>query len=430
MCVTKLNKVRWSIVLAAWAGWLLDGYVSIAYALAAPIISPLFFPSLNPLAGLIATYLGFAVNGIARPLGSALFGNYLGDRLGRRTMLVITIMGFSILGALRSILPTYAQAGLLAPVLLFMILFIEGLFAGAEYGGGTALSMESVPPEKRGIIGSFVQSGFGTGYFIVALVFSIISIHFGASMSSIGWRILFATSIIPGLIALALRLFIPESPVFEDMKRVGQVEKVPLVRLIRESRRDLMMALMITTGLLAVNGITFSLYPTILTKYANIGETEMGLIVAIVNLVSLFGVWFGGSLVTYLIRRRKLAILVYTIAFAAIIYPTSLAVLYGGWVGALIGAGAQAFVEAMIFAPLPAFLSEVFSKRYRASGVGVAYNGGLIVGSFAIPITLAISGYLGFLTAWVLTIFIWTVLILIGISFSRETWSSEDFIFK
>lgn len=430
MCATRLNKVQWGIVLAAWVGWLLDGYVSIAYALAAPIISPLFFPSLNPLAGLIATYLGFTVNGIARPLGSALFGNYLGDRLGRRTMLATTIMGFSILGALRSILPTYAQAGLLAPTLLFTILFIEGLFAGAEYGGGTALSMESVPPEKRGIIGSFVQSGFGTGYFIVALVFSALSTYFGSSMSSIGWRVLFMTSIIPGLMALVLRLFIPESPVFEDMKRTGQVEKVPLGRLIRESGRDLVMALMITTGLLAVNGITFSLYPTILTKYANIGETEMGLIVAIVNLISLFGVWFGGLLVTYLIKRRKLAILTYTIAFAIIIYPTSLAVLYGGWVGALIGAGAQAFVEAMIFAPLPTFLSEVFSKRYRTSGVGVAYNGGLIVGSFAIPITLAISGYLGFPAAWVLTMLIWTLLILIGISFSRETWSSEDLILK
>ncbi len=430
MHVARPNRIQWGIVLAAWAGWLLDGYVSIAYALAAPIISPLFFPSLNPLAGLIATYLGFAVNGVARPLGSALFGNYLGDKLGRRAMLVITIMGFSILGTLRSILPTYAQASLLAPTLLFIVLFVEGLFAGAEYGGGTALSMESVPPEKRGIIGSFVQSGFGTGYFIVALVFSAISTYFGSLMPSVGWRVLFATSIIPGLIALALRYFIPESPVFEDMKRTGQVEKVPLGRLIKESGRDLMMALMITTGLLAINEITFSLYPAILTKYANIGETEMGLIVAIVNLISLFGVWFGGSLLSYLVKRRKLTILTYTIAFAIIIYPTSLAVLYGGWVGALTGAGVQAFVEAMIFAPLPTFLSEVFSKRYRASGAGVAYNGGLIVGSFAIPITLAISSYLGFPTAWILMMLIWTAFILIGTLLSRETWSLEDLVLK
>ncbi|BBE42826.1 MFS transporter [Conexivisphaera calida] len=423
--VAGLSGTQWRIVLAAWMGWLLDGYVSIAYALAASIISPLFFPELSPLAGLIATYMGFAVNGVARPLGSALFGNYLGDRLGRRTMLVVTVMGFSILGASISLLPTYAQAGLLAPILLFAALFAEGLFAGAEYGGGAALSMESVPPGRRGIVGSFVQSGFGTGYFVVALAFSALSVHFGPLMSTVGWRVLFATSIVPGLVALAMRYTVPESPVFEDMRRAGQVERVPLGRLIRESWRDLSAALMITTGLLAVNGITFSLYPTILTRYAGVGEAEMGLMVALVNLISLVGVWSGGAVLSYVVWRRRLAILAYAIAFAAIIYPTSMAVLSGGRVGALAGAGAQALIEAMIFAPLPAFLSEVFSKRYRASGAGVAYNGGLIVGSFAIPITLAISGYIGFPAAWILTMFAWTALVIAGAVLSRETWSSE-----
>ncbi len=421
-----LSGPQWRIVLAAWAGWLLDGYVTIAYALAAPIISRLFFPQLSPLAGLIATYMGFAANGVARPLGSALFGNYLGDKLGRRTMLVATVLGFSALGASRSLLPTYGQAGLLAPALLFAVLFVEGMFAGAEYGGGAALSMESVPPESRGVVGSFVQSGFGTGYFVVALVFSALSARFGPQMSTLGWRVLFATSAVPGAAAFALRYAVPESPVFEDMRRRGQVERMPLGRLVRESWRDLLAALMMTTGLLSVNGITFSLYPEIFTGYSGLGEAEAGLAVALVNLISLFGVWSGGFLLSYALRRRKLAVLAFAAAFAAAIYPSSLAVLEGGWVGVLAGAGAQAFIEAMIFAPLPALLSEVFSKRYRASGAGVAYNGGLIVGSFAIPITLAASGYLGFPAAWIATMFAWTALLVAGAALSRETWSGED----
>ncbi len=420
-----LSRTQWEIVLAAWTGWLLDGYVTIAYALAAPIISPLFFPELSPLAGLIATYLGFAANGVARPVGSALFGDRLGDRLGRRTMLVFTVMGFSALGTSRSLLPTYAQAGLLAPVLLFIILFVEGMFAGAEYGGGTALSMESVPPRSRGIVGSFVQSGFGTGYFVAALVFSALAVHFGSAMSAIGWRLLFATSLIPGLIALAIRYAVPESPVFEDMRRAGQIERIPLGRLIRESWRELAAALMITTGLLSVNGITFSLYPTILMNYAGVSGAQMGLVVALVNLISLLGVWSGGALLSYFIGRRRAAVIAFAAAFAAIAYPTSLAVLHGGWAWALMGAGIQAFVEAAIFAPLPAFLSEVFSKRYRASGAGFAYNGGLIIGSFAIPITLAASDYLGFRSAWTIAMLAWTALVIAGAALSRETWSRE-----
>jgi len=423
--VPGLDGTRWRIVVASWMGWLLDGYVSITYALVAPTISPLFFPEFSPLAGLIATYMGFAVNGIARPLGSALFGNYLGDRLGRRSMLVVTVLGFSLAGTSMAFLPTYAWAGAFAPVLLFGVLFLEGLFAGAEYGGGTALSMESVPPGMRGAIGSFVQSGFGTGYFAAALAFSAIAARL--PLSAMGWRVLFATSIVPGLIAFAMRYTVPESPVFVEMRRAGQVERVPLGRLIRESWRDLSAALMITTGLLAVNGITFSLYPTVLTRYAGMGESEMGFTVALVNLISLIGVWSGGILLTA-VRRRRLAIIIYAAAFAAVVYPTSMVILGGGHVGALAGAGVQAFVEAMIFAPLPAFLSEAFSRRYRASGAGISYNGGLVVGSFAIPITLAASEVLGFPTAWISTMLLWTALVLIGAALSRETWTGGDSI--
>ncbi|MFP3229292.1 MAG: MFS transporter, partial [Nitrososphaeria archaeon] len=295
-------------MLAAWAGWLLDGYVTIAYALSATLIAPLFFPGGSRPAALIMTFLAFSANGVARPLGSVVLGNYLGDRMGRRAMLVLTVLGFSLLGTSRAFLPTYGEIGILAPALLFLILFIEGMFAGAEYGGGTALSMEQVPPERRGAVGAFVQSGFGTGYFIAALAYGLLSRALGPGpMASVGWRYLFATSVVPGLVAFALRYAIPESPVFSDMVRSGAVERIPAWRLVRESWRELGAALMITTGLLAINGITFSLYPTIFLEYSGLSGYEMGVAVALVNLISLLGVWSGGALASSLLRGRRRA---------------------------------------------------------------------------------------------------------------------------
>jgi MFS family permease len=420
-----MGWAQWRAVLAAWAGWLLDGYVTIAYALSATLIAPLFFPGGSRPAALIMTFLAFSANGVARPLGSVVFGNYVGDRMGRRAMLVLTVLGFSLLGTSRAFLPTYGEIGILAPALLFLILFIEGMFAGAEYGGGTALSMEQVPPERRGAVGAFVQSGFGTGYFIAALAYGLLSRALGPGpMASVGWRYLFATSVVPGLVAFALRYATPESPVFSDMARSGAVERIPAWRLVRESWRELGAALMITTGLLAINGITFSLYPTIFLEYSGLSGYEMGVTVALVNLISLLGVWSGGALASSLLRGRRRAMLIYSAAFLASMYPASLAVLRGGMALALAGSGAQAFLEAMIFAPLPAFLSESFSRRYRATGAGLAYNGGLIVGSFAIPITLAAAGALGFPIAWPLTIAAWGALMIAGMLLSRETWSA------
>ncbi|MEM4139165.1 MAG: MFS transporter, partial [Sulfolobaceae archaeon] len=227
--VYGLNKQQWLVIISAWLGWLMDGYTSIAYALVGVTISNIFFPSNIGVLSLIATFGGFAAGAVARSVGSLVFGNFIGDKIGRRNMLLITILGFSILSASKALLPTYNELGLIAPVLLYIVLFFEGMFAGAEYGGGTTLALEFVPKERRGFVGSFVQSGFGTGYFIISLVYSaLFSIYGKEGFESIGWRVLFATCIIPGLITLLLRRIVRETPIFESMKVSNEVSKVPI----------------------------------------------------------------------------------------------------------------------------------------------------------------------------------------------------------
>ncbi len=418
-----LNGQQWIRILAAWSGWLMDGYVSIAYLLMAGYLALVFFPA-NFTESFLFTVLGLAVGSIARSVGSLAFGNYFGDKIGRRNMLMVTVIGFSVFSFLIGLLPTYNTAGYLALALLYILLFVIGLFAGAEYGGGTALYAESVPADKRGFVGSFVQSGFGTGYFLAAGVFAILGIFYTTSQwESFGWRIVFFTTLIPGLIAIVTRFGARESSVFTEMVEKHEVEKVPIFNMIKEQPFPVLFAIFVTTGLLFINSGTFGFYPLLMSpEINNIAATTSGTILVVVNLLSLLGVWFGGFLSTR-IPGRRLAMIIYSVIFLVALYPLTMygvstdpSILY-------ITFSLQAFLEAMIFSTLPAFLAEKFSKRYRTTAVGFTYNAGGIVGGFAPTLILISSGSLGLMNSWFINLALANILLIVGLALSVETWS-------
>ncbi len=418
-----LKKSAWLQVLSAYAGWLMDGYTTIAYALVAVTISTVFFPVSSGIYGLIATFGGLAAEEIARPLGSITLGNFLGDRIGRKNMLTATIVGFSVFAASKGLLPTYARAGIIAPLLLYIILFIEGLFAGAEYGGGTALSMESVPKEKRSPLGAFVQSGYGTGFFIVSFVFAGLASFYGKALfETIGWRVLFYTTIIPGILTLMIRYITKETKVFNEMKEKGEIEKEPAVSLFRKGGKTLLFAMILTSGLLFINAITFSFYPTLLAELnKGISDTVIGDYNGYINLVSLFGVWIGGFL-ALIFTGRKRSMLIYSVIFIVVTYPTAYFAFHGSAFTDLVMFSIQAFFEAMIFSTLPAFLAETFSKTFRTTGIGFAYNGGAILGGFAISIMLFTSTFTkNLFSAWIIWFFIAEAIMVAGLLLSHET---------
>lgn len=417
-----LSGQQWTNIIAAWSGWLMDGYVSIAYLLMASFIATVFFPAhfANSLLYVVA---GFAVGSIARSFGSVVFGNFLGDKIGRRNMLMVTVIGFSVFSFLIGFLPTYNSIGYLALFLLYVLLFFVGLFAGAEYGGGTALYAETVPAEKRGVIGAFVQSGYGTGYFVAAGVFGIISIFYSETgFIDFAWRIIFFTTLIPGIIAIVSRFGAKESPVFEEMMRKQQVERSPILSMLKEEPLPVIFAIFITTGLLFINSGTFGFYPILMgAKINNIASKDIAQILMVVNLISLFGVWIGGFLANR-IPGRRLAMLVYSSIFLVTLYPltyfgiqTDTSLLY-------IIYSVQAFLEAMIFSTLPSFLAEKFSKRYRSTSVGFTYNAGAIVGGFAPTFILISSESMGLLHGWFLNMVLANILLIVGLVLSVETW--------
>ncbi len=418
-----LNGQQWTNVIAAWSGWLMDGYVSIAYLLMASYLALVFFPT-SFTDSLIAIVLGLAVGSIARSIGSLVFGNFLGDKIGRRNMLMVTVIGFSVFSFAIGFLPTYATAGYIALALLYILLFVIGLFAGAEYGGGTALYAETVPAEKRGLVGAFVQSGYGTGFFVAAGVSAIIGTYYSTTgIIDFAWRIMFYTTLIPGIIALVSRLGAKETPVFQEMVKMREVEKAPIFKMIKEEPLPVIFAIFITTGLLYINSGTFSFYPILMGNEINkIPLKDSGLILVVVNLISLIGVWLGGFISTR-IPGRRLAMMVFSVIFIVSLYPltyygisTDITTLY-------LAYSVQAFFEAMIFSTLPSFLAEKFSKRYRSTSVGFTYNAGAIIGGFAPTIILLSRDSLGLLNGWFLNLAIANVVLIIGLALSAETWS-------
>ncbi len=418
-----IRKTSYIPVMGAFSGWLMDGYVTIGYILVASELSKLFFPASIGKSALVVTYLALLVGAVARIFGSVTLGNFLGDRYGRRTMLVFSIIGFSIFSFAIAFLPVFSQVGYLAPVLLYILLFMVGIFAGAEYAGGAALSMENVPQKSRLFVGSFVQSGYGVGFFLISIVLFVISgpMHIEKTMI---WRYMYLTTIIPALAALIIRLFTSETEVFKGLQKEGKLEKVPLFGIFRQLR-EYFASFLILSGLLFINVITFSFFPQLLLTLSKISFATMDIENAYINLVSLAGVWIGGYAGYYLIKR-KLSLSVFTVLFFIAFIPAYFMTPVSN-VMTVIAFSVIAFFEAAIFSSIPAFLTETFNKAHRTTAVGTVYNFASLPASFALALILYLwnnSSITYLLELWISFVMIGVAVMAIGIFLSKETANS------
>ncbi len=420
---TQSLNPGWSIrkqILAAWGGWLLDGYSTIAYLVVISLLTASIFPSYLGYWALVLTLGGMSFGAAARVIGSTILGHYIGDKLGRRSLLTWSIVGFTVFTAAIGFVPSYQSAGILSPVLVYLLVVLAGLFAGAEYGGGASLAMESVRREKRNIVGAFVQSGFGTGYFVVVLVtLSISHVLGGANFAAYGWRYVFIFALVPGLLTLVVRRISRESPVFKDMQEKKEISPSPAAEMVKHSLRSLVPMIMVMTGLLFVNTATFSFYPVLENTFLGIGGYSYYYALLIINFVSLLGIWTGGVLLGNRPSRRNV-LMIFAIVFAA---PSALFVYLGyssnPYIFTLVYS-IQAFFEAMIFSLIPAFLSENFSKRYRTTAVGISYNSGAIVGGLALVFLTIQAKFIDLRVSWTIDLYIASIVMIAGLYFSKE----------
>lgn len=422
--MTSLTRQQKSIVFGSWLGWSLDGYDLVLMLLVIPLISTLFFPAEDPTFSLLATFAAYIITLIMRPFGGAFFGNY-GDKNGRKKAMIITIMGFAGATFATGLLPTWQMVGVMAPILLIGLRFMQGFFAGGEWGSGSVITMETVPKEKRGILSGFLQSGFNFGFVLASVVFfGAVSVFPEEQFVEIGWRIMFFSGIIPGLVALFVRFRMNESEIWLEKQKQKKIGKSPFKKLLssKDGRKRFIFSLILMTGLMYAYYTSIGFYPTFLQNYVEIEKFEVSILMIVGTTTSLFGQIFTG----YLSQRigRKKTIMSFAVAAIVVAIPA-----FYGLYNAESALERAWYTIALIivattgFGPIPAFLSERFPTEVRNSASGFIYNGGLIFGSWAplIAVTMLSKGAELIPILLGINVIIGSIIILVGAKINPET---------
>ncbi len=413
-----------SIYPGALAGWIMDSFDLSMMFLLVPALAEAFFPSNYGLA-IVGTWSIYTTTFVFRPVGGLIFGR-LGDRIGRKTAMVITLLGLGLIIFATGFLPTYAAVGIAAPIMLFTFRIITGIFGGGEYGNSASIIMESVKNSKRGKWSALIQSGYPIGYTLAATLFLGLNFYFGhTSFISLGWRWMFYIGIIPVVIGLIVRLRMPESALWSELHKKAKVSRAP-IRTIFSNRQLLvgvLTGMLAMTGIAWVYGLTLGFFPTILSLNSFMAFPTFVYIVIAAILTSLVGYIASGSISDRLGRRNMMVI--FSVLAIAVSLPFTYMLLNhtGGAVGVGVFASILAFLTTGIYGVIPAFLSEKFPTNVRSTGVGFGFNGGFIIGNWSTVILLLIvtTTAASFTGWWAYFIIIGELFILIAALFSKET---------
>ncbi len=376
---------RTRVATASFIGTAIEFYDFYIYGTAAALVlGKVFFPTFSSVAGVLAALGTFAVGFIARPIGAILFGHW-GDRLGRKSMLVASLLVMGLSTVVIGLLPGYATIGIWAPVLLTLLRFLQGVGLGGEWGGAVLLSTEYAPEGKRGLYSSFPQLGPAVGFILGNALFLVL----GALMptdtfNDWGWRLPFLFSAVLLAVGLYIRLKIAETPVFQAALDRQEQAKVPVVELLRGQPRVLVLSTLSFV-------LAHSIFYTITTFCLSLGTSSLGLsrTTMLIALLVAAGV-LGVATVVFAMRsdalgRRKLCIAA-TIAAAVWAFPLFLLLETRNPVLITIGLSGGMICFALLYAPMGAYLPELFRVRYRYSGAALAYSASGIVGGGIVPI--------------------------------------------
>jgi MFS family permease len=372
---------RLRVIFAACIGSALEWYDFFLYGTAAALVfGELFFPKGDPVIGTLLAFLTFGVGFVVRPLGGILFG-VLGDRFGRKPVLVATLLMIGIGTTAIGCLPTYAQIGYWAPTLLVLMRVIQGLGAGAEYGGAVIYLVENAPARRRGFWGSFAPLGVSIGNLLAAGAFALVTPLSRDDLMSWGWRLPFLASFLLILVGIFVRLRVAETPVYtEAVVARGKVEQNPAMEALRRHPRNFMVVL---GARLAENGLGY-LFPVFGLSYVitTLGVPKSDALSALMLafFIELFAIVGFASLSDHLGRRP-----VYLFgALAGLIFAFPFFLLVGTkqWIWIAVAfIVARAVVTAAMFGPQAAYFAELFPPQRRFAGFAFARElGSLLAG--------------------------------------------------
>lgn len=355
---------------AALVGSALEWYDFSLYATATAVVfNHVMFPSDDPAIGTILAFGTFAVGFLARPLGGVILGHF-GDRLGRKRILVLTLLLMGVATTLIGVLPTYETAGVAAPALLVLLRVIQGIGAGAEFGGAAILSAEHAHPRRRGIQGSWTVVGVFMGLVLASLTFTALLQMPEAAFMAWGWRLPFLGSLLIVAFALIIRIRLAESPEFTAIKKTDKVDTFPLRTVLAREKKPLAVVMASQAGQSSVSYVYLTFIIAYATQNLGLSPGSATLAVSIAALAAIVTMPFFGALADHIGRRTVILggmgfSAVFAFPFFAIAnIGTDFSVILAMVIGVGVGCAAM-------LAPSAAYFTELFPPHVRYSGVGL-----------------------------------------------------------
>lgn len=386
------------VATASFIGTAIEWYDYFIYGMAAAIaFGPLFFPSVSPAAGTLAAFATYSVGFAARPIGGIIMGHF-GDRVGRKSMLVISLltMGLATVGI--GLLPTYETVGVWAPVLLVTLRFVQGLGVGGEWGGAVLMAVEHAPDRKKAFYGSFPQMGVPGGLIVANLVFLALTNNLSNdAFLAWGWRVPFLASAVMVVAGLVIRLTITESPEFQEVKKADSEQRMPIVTVLRESWKEVLLSAGAFIGINAVGYIFMAYLLSYTTAVLGLSRNLILTFTLIASMVWLAVIPWASALSDRHGRRKVLMVgstglVGSTLLLFPMINTTDSALI-------LIALLITAVFMGIVYGPIAALFSELFKAEVRYSGASLGYQLGSILGGGIAP-TVATGLY----TSWESTV--------------------------
>jgi metabolite-proton symporter len=409
------------VIVASLIGTSLEWYDFFLYGTASALVfNKLFFPTFDPVIGTLLAFATYAVGFVARPLGGIVFGHF-GDRVGRKQVLVATLLLMGVATFLIGALPTYDSIGVAAPILLVALRFIQGLGLGGEWGGAVLMSLEHGAPDRRGLNASWPQVGVPLGNLLAAGVLGLLNLVLSEQdFLAWGWRVAFFLSGALVLVGLWIRTTIAESPLFAEVETAGAKARMPLVEVIKRHPRGLLVAMGARVGT-DVAFYTFTLY--ILTYITtNLGlPRSVGLTAVLIGsacqvaLIPLFGALSDRYGRRPIYAAGVVSAAIWAFVFFPLLNTKSTVIIVVATVVALV-------THAAMYGPQAAFIAELFSTELRYSGASLGYQiAGVFGGGIAPIVSIALVSAFGTPYAVSFYVLAMAVISLIALACAPET---------
>ncbi|SHH84493.1 metabolite-proton symporter [Bradyrhizobium erythrophlei] len=404
-----------SVAFASAIGTTIEWYDFFLYGVVTPLVlNKLFFPNFDPVAGTLLAYTTFFVGFISRPIGGIIFGHY-GDRIGRKTVLILTLVIMGMATFLIGLLPTYASVGIWAPILLLLLRVFQGIGIGGEWGGAVLMAVEHSPAGRRGFYGSWPQIGVPAGLLLSAGAVYVLSYLPDADFLAWGWRVAFLISAVLVAVGLYIRLKVMETPAFNRIQQENQIAAVPVVDLFKTHGKNTLLGL----GARYIEGVTFNTFGVFIVGYLT-GALHLsrqtalaGVMISSAIMIVLLPIY--GNLSDRYGRRRLYALGalgIGVLSFPAFwLMQTQSPILV--WIAIAIP---FAFVYPAVYGPQAALFSELFDTRVRYTGTSFVYQFSGIFASGLTPIIATALLPLGDNKPWLICLYVLVVSVISALS--------------